>query len=267
MPHSKMGARMALYSGLPRARGVQGWSSSMRSRLYPTSLSLPTTFVQRWWRSLWVCCQERAGVTKSHSHVVEWMSGSRIQSHWPWRMLWPISMFSRILARLSRLVPATQAALLRLPSSAARPVISSPRWILIIRRMYAASEAPRLASTSSLMASSSRPSSATCSSLRCAAAGGRTAGLPDSASFPGRVLELPAGVTLLGVITDIPWCSSDFEVDGSGGCRDTRLDELAWFPVDFPGPQVADLPRQERCEAAVADAHPAATGHQHPGVL
>jgi hypothetical protein len=50
-------------------------------------------------------------------------------------MLWPISMFSRILARLSRLVPVTQAALFRLTSSVARPAISSPRWILITRRM------------------------------------------------------------------------------------------------------------------------------------
>ena len=25
----------------------------------------------------------------SHSHVVEWIFGSRIQSHWPCMMLWP----------------------------------------------------------------------------------------------------------------------------------------------------------------------------------
>ena len=44
-------------------------------------------------------------------------------------------MFSRILARLSSVVPVTQAALFLLTSSAARPEISSPRWILIMRRM------------------------------------------------------------------------------------------------------------------------------------
>ena len=30
----------------------------------------------------------------SHSQVLEWISGSFIQSHWPWVMLWPSSMFS-----------------------------------------------------------------------------------------------------------------------------------------------------------------------------
>ena len=45
----------------------------------------------------------------SHSQVVEWIFGSRIQSHWPCRMLWPISMFSRILATHRPAVPTTQA--------------------------------------------------------------------------------------------------------------------------------------------------------------
>jgi len=72
-------------------------------------------------------------------------------------------------------------------------------------------------------------------------------GLPDSASFPGRVLDPPVelplvGMALLGEITVIPLCSSDFEVDGSGGCRDTRLDQLAGFAMDFPGSEVPDLP-------------------------
>ena len=44
-------------------------------------------------------------------------------------------MFSRILAKLSSVVPATQAALFLLTRSAARPEISRPRWILIMRRM------------------------------------------------------------------------------------------------------------------------------------
>ena len=45
----------------------------------------------------------------SHSQVVEWIFGSRIQSHWPWRMLWPISMFSRILETDRPAVPTSQA--------------------------------------------------------------------------------------------------------------------------------------------------------------
>ena len=37
----------------------------------------------------------------SHSQVVEWISGSFIQSHWPWPMLWASSMFSMLLAAAS----------------------------------------------------------------------------------------------------------------------------------------------------------------------
>ena len=74
-------------------------------------------------------------MTKSHSQVVEWMSGSRIQSHWPCRTLWPISMFSRILATLSSAVPATKAVFFFDRSSVARPATSRLRWMLITRRM------------------------------------------------------------------------------------------------------------------------------------
>ena len=44
-----------------------------------------------------------------HSHAVEWIFGSRIQSHWPCMTLWPISMFSRILATERPAVPSHQA--------------------------------------------------------------------------------------------------------------------------------------------------------------
>ena len=63
------------------------------------SLSLPITFVYVWCSSLCECFHCSAHEAMSHSYVVEWI-GSRIQSHWPWRMLCPISMFSRILATL-----------------------------------------------------------------------------------------------------------------------------------------------------------------------
>ena len=46
----------------------------------------------------------------SHSHVLEWISGSFIQSHWPWLTLWPISMFSTLFAKASDTVPKTQPA-------------------------------------------------------------------------------------------------------------------------------------------------------------
>jgi hypothetical protein len=107
----------------------------MRRMVYPTSRSLPTTLVQVWCRSLWVCCHARDGVTKSHSQVVEWMSGSRIQSHCPCSTLCPISMFSRILATVSMPVPANQAGLCLANSSVARPASSRERCVAMTRRM------------------------------------------------------------------------------------------------------------------------------------
>ncbi len=100
-------------------------------------------------------------VAWSHCHVEEWIFGSRIQSHWPCRTLCPISMLSRISARLSAAVPASQATLLRPASSTIRPPSSSPRCTRISRRMYAASRLPRSSRTSWRMVSSSCPSSST----------------------------------------------------------------------------------------------------------
>ena len=62
-----------------------------------------------WWISLWLCFHCELGLALSHSHAVEWIFGSRIQSHWPCMTLWPISMFSRILATDSPAVPSHQA--------------------------------------------------------------------------------------------------------------------------------------------------------------
>src|SRR5829696_8296274 len=93
----------------------------------------------------------------SHSHVVEWILGSRIQSHWPCRMLCPISMFSRIFATERPTVPTTQAGGNIETSSAARLPSSSLRWTSMTRRMYFASSSPRLSRTSWRMVSSSLP--------------------------------------------------------------------------------------------------------------
>ena len=82
-----------------------------------------------------MCFHAAAGVTKSHSHVVLWMSGSRIQSHCPCSTLWPISMFSRIFATDSIAVPATRAVRLLDRSSVARPATSRERCTLMTRRM------------------------------------------------------------------------------------------------------------------------------------
>ena len=63
----------------------------------------------------------------SHSHVVEWISGSFIQSHWPWDTLWPISMFSTLFAYASARVPASQPAVERLPAMSSRAATSRVR--------------------------------------------------------------------------------------------------------------------------------------------
>ena len=55
------------------------------------------------------------------------MFGSFIQSHWPCMTLWPISMFSRILATESPAVPSTHAGLNRENSSTIRDSAASRR--------------------------------------------------------------------------------------------------------------------------------------------
>ena len=121
-----------------------------------------------WWTSLWLCFHCSAGDAMSHSQVEEWIFGSRIQSHWPWRMLWPISMLSRILAMLRPAVPSTQAGGKALKSSTAREPSSILRWVSMSRRMYAASLAPRSSRMSWRIASSSTPICAMSASVRCA---------------------------------------------------------------------------------------------------
>ena len=71
----------------------------------------------------------------SHSQVVEWISGSFIQSHWPWETLWPISMFSTLFANASDAVPTTQPARDRLQPITSRAATSRVRWNLMVRRM------------------------------------------------------------------------------------------------------------------------------------
>jgi hypothetical protein len=81
------------------------------------------------------CFHMSAGIAKSHSHVAEWIAGSRIQSHCPCSTLWPISMFSRILEMVSAAVPANQAGGRTETISRVRPPTSKPRWTAMTRRM------------------------------------------------------------------------------------------------------------------------------------
>jgi hypothetical protein len=81
------------------------------------------------------CFHASAEHIVSHSQVEEWISGSFIQSHWPCMTLWPISMFSRILAVASMSVPATHAGGNALAIRVTRLAIASLRWKAISRRM------------------------------------------------------------------------------------------------------------------------------------
>ena len=84
-----------------------------------------------------MCFQSAELPTRSHSQVVEWISGSFIQSHWPCMMLWPSSMFSRILATPSTPAPIAQTVRLRAPKySSVREPISSPRCRRMMLWMY-----------------------------------------------------------------------------------------------------------------------------------
>ena len=121
-----------------------------------------------WWTSLCECFQPSAVEALSHSQVLEWIFGSRIQSHWPCMTLCPISMFSRILAMLRPIVPATQAGGKALARRTARLPSSSLRCTSTMRRMYAASDAPRSSMMLWRIASSSTPICSTSASVRCA---------------------------------------------------------------------------------------------------
>ena len=75
------------------------------------------------------------GAALSHSQVVEWISGSRIQSHWPCMTLCPISMFSMIFETDRPVVPMSQAGGNSENSRTARLPSSRRRWAAMTERM------------------------------------------------------------------------------------------------------------------------------------
>ncbi len=81
---------------------------------------------------MWECFHASAVEAESQSQVEELIWGSFIQSHWPCITLWPISMFSRILARESIDVPAICAGLNRDASSSTRLITTRRRCISIM---------------------------------------------------------------------------------------------------------------------------------------
>ena len=81
---------------------------------------------------MWECFHASAVDAESQSQVEELIWGSFIQSHWPCITLWPISMFSRILAAESIDVPGIHAGRRCEPSSRIRPSTTSRRCISIM---------------------------------------------------------------------------------------------------------------------------------------
>ena len=76
-----------------------------------------------------------AGEALSHSQEVEWIVGSRIQSHWPCMTLCPISMFSTILEIDNPTVPTSPAGGNNENNRMPRLLSSSLRWASITARM------------------------------------------------------------------------------------------------------------------------------------
>src|SRR3954452_13141181 len=185
----------------------------------------------------------------SHSHVVEWIFGSRIQSHWPCRMLSRISMFSRILATDRPAVPMSHAGGYSETSSGARLPSSSLRWTYMPRRMYLASSSPRLSRTSWRMVSSSLPMISMSSADRWAI------GFWDFFCSAVTVRLLFSGRSVV-------------DVAGAGGGAHAGLDEDAVTGRrggDLAVAQVAYGALAQRQRAAATDAHPASAGHQEAG--
>ncbi len=81
------------------------------------------------------CFHDSAVEAVSQSHVEEWISGLFIQSHWPCMTLWPISMFSRILASERPVTPSSHMTFERAAKSSTRDSTSSRRWSSIIAWM------------------------------------------------------------------------------------------------------------------------------------
>src|SRR5215218_1094775 len=209
------------------------------------------TFVYVWCSSLCECFHCSAGLAMSHSQVVEWIFGSRIQSHCPCRMLCPISMFSRTFATDRPTVPTTQAGGNIETSSAARLPSSSLRWTSMTRRMYFASSSPRLLRTSWRMVSSSLPMISMSSADKWAM---------GFSGFFCRAVTVRLLVSGRSVV----------DVAGAGGGAHAGLDEHA-VPRggrgDLSVAEVAHGALPQRQHAAVADTHAAPARHEDAGLL
>src|SRR3954452_21661805 len=150
------------------------------------------------------------------SQLEELIWGSFIQSHWPCITLWPISMFSRILASESIEVPSSHVGQRRDANSTTLPPTTSRRCISIMLTMYLRSRSPRSSKTSSWIASNSLPSSSICSSVRRA-----------------------SGLSIIVAMRRVLCRSgSQGDLDGALGRVDAGADHLALAPRDLAGAQI-----------------------------
>src|SRR4051794_2777754 len=177
----------------------------------------------------------------SQSHAWELMTGSFIQSHWPCRMLWPSSMFSRIFATESVLIPSSQAGHHDEARSSMRPIRPSRRCRSMIDRMYFASRSPRSSFTCSWSSSNSLPIASSCSGVSL------WSGFSGSATLDMILLEL--------------------DLDGPLRGMDAGANRLALVAADLAAAQVPDAARAQGPDARVADALAAAEGQVQPGLL
>src|SRR4051812_6659559 len=210
-------------------------------------------FVYVWWTSLCACFQPSAVDALSHSHVVEWIFGSRIQSHWPCMTLWPISMFSRIFATERPTVPTIHAGGSDENSSTARDPSSSRRCTVTTRRMYAASRSPRSSRTSWRIASSSIPSCSMSSGVRWAV------------GFSGFLVMAVIGVSSVGSVVEV--ARPRGRVDAGLDWHAARTGLAGDGDGERAVAEVAHRALPHRQHAAHADAHPAAAGHEDAGAL
>ncbi len=180
----------------------------------------------------------------SQSQVEEWMFGSFIQSHWPCRTLWPISMFSRIFATDRPVVPSDPRGRVARrhqhdPRQRRQPPVELDQAAdvvrvaraevgldLVVDRLEGARRSPR-----------SPPATRRCSGLLDVGSGGRREAprpFPSPSTVPGMIAVLGpvCGMVLPSQLDlDVPLRGVD------AGAHDRAL-----LAVQLAGAQVAHLP-------------------------
>ena len=167
------------------------------------------------------------------------MSGSFIQSHWPCRTLWPISMFSRILATERPAVPSDPGGLVaRRRAARSAPSTASRRWSSI---MLADVVGVAVAEVGVDLVVDAR----------------RTRGRSPRSARRVRRAQRVLDHRLHAVVLVLPFSrSTEFDLDGALGGVDAGADHLARrLPWTSPVRRSRTLPERSLPDAGVADAH------------